>query len=148
MRFSQQGFVPHPTIVAPSIDHGQSHYSTGGYSHQRIFGSASKKLPPNPCENFLYVFKGARSAPGRGWPPILVGATRRARRLQRGAPPGVSAGARCCKRWPSLRCPIMKPRKIVVKGARYARVASRRPLTTTLVEDSPAPIGGMAASER
>ena len=23
------------------------------------------------CENFLYVFKGARSAPGRGWPPIM-----------------------------------------------------------------------------
>jgi len=28
-----------------------------------------------------------REAPGQGWPPILVGATRGARRLQSGAPP-------------------------------------------------------------
>ena len=49
-----------------------------------------------------------------------------------------------CKRRPSLRRPILKPRKIAVKGDRYARVASRRPLTASLVEDSEAPIGGKA----
>jgi hypothetical protein len=26
------------------------------------------------CDNFLYVFKGARSAPDPGWSPILVSA--------------------------------------------------------------------------
>jgi hypothetical protein len=59
-----------------------------------------------------------------------------------------SAAAEVLQRAPSLRRPIVKPRKIAVKGARYARVASRRPLTASLGEDSAAPIGGMAGSER
>jgi hypothetical protein len=48
---------------------------------------------------------------------------------------------------PSLRRPILKPRKIVVKG-RLRRVAARKPLTTTLGEDSAAPIEAMARTER
>jgi hypothetical protein len=60
----------------------------------------------------------------------------------------MSAVARELQRRPSLRRPILKPRKIAVKGARYARLASRRPLTANLVEDSEAPVGGMARSER
>src|SRR5262249_34137880 len=31
------------------------------------------------CENPLYHFKGARSAPGRGWPPHMLSAARRRR---------------------------------------------------------------------
>ena len=45
---------------------------------------------------------------------------------------------------PSLRRLILKPRKIAVKGARYARVPSGTPWTASLDEDSAAPIGRMA----
>ncbi len=147
---------------------------------------------------FFTVIKGARSAPGRGWPPILVGATRveradsraahhlpadglalnrgtwRApgrrlplfgpagpRRRRRAAGPRgptaragprkrVSAGARCCKWCHPSGAPILKPRKIVVKSARCARVAARSlrdPGPRVLPRIQPAPIGRMAGSE-
>jgi len=45
------------------------------------------------CDNFLYGFKGARSAPGPGWPPPLSRRARGWRWSGRGAvPAGHQAG--------------------------------------------------------
>ena len=106
------------------------------------------------------------SVPGRrGW-----GALRGGRRLPSLDPSGhVGAAARApprptvrtsrrngqcwcasCERWPPLRHPIMKPRKIVVKGALRASLARslRDPGPRVLPRFQSAPVGGMAASER
>jgi hypothetical protein len=74
-----------------------------------------------PCDNFLYGFKGARSAPGPGWPPILASAATDALTGDAAQLPPVagraSGGTLRCKSGPSSRRSSVKLGKITRKSA-------------------------------
>jgi hypothetical protein len=125
-----------PTVRSTLISEAHPRATADGGRCPSCQGRRTSRGPSRAPAAFLWPWR-ATSAPSRTASPLR--STGLVPSANRGAGPG---------KLRSLRRLILKPRKIAVKGARYARVASRRPLTASLVEDSEAPIGRMAGSER
>ena len=74
----------------PLLGHAQlPQHETGAsrikWSHRVAHQAEPDKGITPICYDLLYIFKGARSAPGGGWPPHRDSAARANRRLERGA---------------------------------------------------------------